>query len=98
MNFFEGITRAFVHNDYGYLGDPYDAGNSETVVMWASTLATTVAAIHFGMRPNADVITSSALAIFYGSLASILAMNPRVFLISMGTASVVCASRMLKSI
>lgn len=95
MNFFNRINLAFIHNDYGYLGEPYDVGNTETVVMWASTLTTTVAAIHFGMRPNADVITASALAVFYGSLASILAINPRVFLISMGTASVVCASRMI---
>lgn len=95
MNFFHRINLAFIHNDYGYLGEPYDVGNSECVVTWASMLTTTVAAIHFGMRPNADVLTSSALAIMYGSLASFLAAYPRVFFISMGTMSVVCASRLL---
>ena len=95
MNFFHRINLAFIHNDYGYLGEPYDVGNSECVVTWASMLTTTVAAIHFGMRPNANVITASALAIFYGSLASILAINPRVFFVSVGTVSVVCASRLL---
>ena len=96
MNFFHRINLAFIHNDYGYLSDPYNVGdNAEYVVTWASMLTTTVAAIHFGMRPNADVLTSSALAIMYGSLASFLAAYPRVFFVSMGTMSVVCASRLL---
>ena len=95
MNIFEGITRVFVHNDYGYLSHPYNGMNGEYVISWASTLTTTVAAIHYGMRPNADVIIASAIAILYGSFASFLATYPRVFIVSMATATVVCASRMV---
>lgn len=92
---FNRLSDVFVHNDYGYLSYPYNSTNGDYVVRWASTIGTTAAAIKFGMRPDADIFISTVLAFVNGSFVAFLATYPRVFLITIGTTSVVCASRML---
>ncbi len=89
------LSDVFVHNDYGYLSYPYNSTNGDRVVRWAWTLGTTAAAIHYGMRPDACLFVSSVLAVLNGGFAAFLATYPRMFLITVGTTSVVCASRLL---
>lgn len=95
MDVLEAISRVFVHNDYGYLTDPYDSSNADVVTTWAATLGTTTAAMYYGMSPHADVFTATFMAVFQGSFVSLLATQPRLFIVTMGTVSVVCASRLL---